>query len=688
MNSNKIPMGRRPRPATFPIWAFFVLMFVYFEVLLYLLIGISYSGASWLYITLTGSAIGLFVGALISLIRKPKTRKIVGIVIITLSTLLFATEFFLFRAFQTCMTIASIILGAGGVATGFTAIAFGLIFKGFWAIILYFLPLVIFCYFFPRITNDIPRKKSDRGPLNRIGIALFIQLFCLLIIQFSAVDRVKLFKQYDFDSSVHTFGLSNAVGLDFINSLRSDTSIGDFEDITPSDKDKEAVDTDSTTDTDEVIDIPTPPVVYGKNSLDIDFAALAESAKSNEIVKLHSYVASQTPSSKNEFTGLFKGKNLILITAEAFSAEVIDKDRTPTLYRLANKGIKFTDYYQPAWGGSTSTGEYSNIVGLVPMNGVKSIKDTIGKNMYYTMGNQLMRLGYYSLAFHNNSYTYYSRNLTHENLGYSKFIGYGNGIEEGVSKAWPQSDLEMMQYTLDLYADKQPFSIYYMTVSGHCLYNWTGNAMSKKNRAALENVNASETVKAYYAANMELEYGMQYLVSELERRGIADDTVIVISPDHYPYGLEKSEAWGTDKDYLAELYGYPASDIFKRDHSALIIWSGCLEDRDEPIVVDTPTYSLDIVPTLSNLFGTEFDSRLLVGRDVFSDAEPLVLWTNYSWINDKASYDASTGDFIVKPGVEVEDNYLKRIKAIVGNKITFSKSVIAQNYYNVVFGSK
>ena len=101
------------------------------------------------------------------------------------------------------------------------------------------------------------------------------------------------------------------------------------------------------------------PIVYGENKMDIDFEALANSTSSSTIKSLHSYVAGLTPSKQNEYTGIFKGKNLIMITAEAFSSEVIDPVMTPTLYRLANKGIKFTDYYQPDWGGSTTGGEYT-----------------------------------------------------------------------------------------------------------------------------------------------------------------------------------------------------------------------------------------------------------------------------------------------------------------------------------------
>jgi len=120
----------------------------------------------------------------------------------------------------------------------------------------------------------------------------------------------------------------------------------------------------------------------------------------------------------------------------------------------------------------------------------------------------------------------------------------------------------------------------------------------------------------------------------------------------------------------------------------LILWSGCLEDM-EPIIVDTPTSSLDIVPTLSNLFGTEFDSRLFPGRDVFSNAEALMFNLNYDWKTDKGSYNASTGKFMPDEGVvipeEYYDDYIKRIKSVVRNKVNYCRGVLETDYFRVLF---
>ena len=171
-------------------------------------------------------------------------------------------------------------------------------------------------------------------------------------------------------------------------------------------------------------------------------------------------------------------------------------------------------------------------------------------------------------------------------------------------------------------------------------------------------------------------------MEELEKAGIADDTVIVISADHYPYGLDPSDTWGNDKNYLAELYGVRYVTEERRDRNTLIIWSGCVESMD--IVVDSPVYSLDILPTLSNLFGLEYDSRLLPGRDVFSEEEPLVYWPNGSWKTDKGYYNANKGTFTPNEGLEVEEGYVERIKALVSNKQTFSRGVQNYNYYDVI----
>ena len=226
----------------------------------------------------------------------------------------------------------------------------------------------------------------------------------------------------------------------------------------------------------------------------------------------------------------------------------------------------------------------------------------------------------------------------------------------------------MMEATCDSYIDAYVndgtrFHAYYMTVSGHGLYTWADNQMSAKHRAEVEAQypEMPEPCQAYLACNIELDLALKHLVDKLEAAGVADDTLIVMTGDHYPYLIDK------EGDYYNELRGFEDKEgDISRYRNTLLMWSGAIE---EPIQVDTPCSTIDIVPTLCNLFGLEYDSRLYSGRDVFaenyqpdqySNCMPLVVFANNknqgnSWITAAGSYEASTKTFTPNEGVELED---------------------------------
>ena len=427
-------------------------------------------------------------------------------------------------------------------------------------------------------------------------------------------------------------------------------------------------------------DTSSDGITYGMQELDLTFPETTN----KKIKKMNDYVSSLTPSSRNEYTGMFKGKNIIFISAESLSSEVIRPDLTPTLYKLKTEGIQFENYYQPYYNSSTATGEFANLMGLVPTSGMRSFTSTIGKELYFTIGNETLRQGYHNIAYHNGTVEYYKRYLTHPNFGYSDFIAQGNGMEEGLSDSWPESDLEMFQYSLPQYIDKEPFCIYYMTLTAHFPYFKDLSVMTDQYGSLVENMGYSDVLEAYFTDMIDFDRGLAYLLDELENKEIADDTVLVISPDHFPYGLTKSDSYGTDKDYLPELFGFDPANEIERDHNSLIIWSKSLEKK-APIIVSEPVYSVDILPTLLNLFDLDYDSRLLAGRDVFSDALPLVIWPDYSWVSDKGYYLSETDTFVPKEGTDIPDDYLQNVQIIVSNKMNFSSLVLEEDYYRYLF---
>ncbi len=417
---------------------------------------------------------------------------------------------------------------------------------------------------------------------------------------------------------------------------------------------------------------PTPiPIDTSPNILDFDFNALAEGEKDKTIQTLHRYFAQVPPTNKNKYTGMFKGYNLIMITAEGFSPYAISKEKTPTLYRLVREGFVFNQFYTALWQTSTSDGEFVAMTGLIP-SGTRSMY--LGrKNLWpLTLGHQFNQLGVESKAYHDHTYTYYQRNETHTNLGYL-WKAKGNGLELP-SDCWPESDLEMINATVDEYTDENPFHVYYLTVSGHMNYTFTGNSIANKNRPLVEDLPYNNDAKAYIACQMELDMALEQLLAKLNEAGVADRTVIALSADHYPYGWEKSN--------LDELAGHVIDPVFEIYENNFILWC---QGMKESIVIDKPCSSMDILPTLSNLFGLSYDSRLLMGQDILSDAKPLVILSNRSFITDKVMYDSASRKTTLLTNETLPSDYIENMNQVVKNKFTVSKSILEKDYYRYLF---
>ncbi|MDO4551977.1 MAG: LTA synthase family protein [Bacillota bacterium] len=419
-------------------------------------------------------------------------------------------------------------------------------------------------------------------------------------------------------------------------------------------------------ETAEVEETPLPP-----NVMDVDFEALAEAETDGTLAAMDRYFAQEEPSLQNEKTGLFRGKNLVMICGESFSSFAIHPVYTPTLYKLQNEGFTFTNFYNPIWDVSTIDGEYVYTQGLLPKAGTWSMQDSAGNRLPFTMGNQFRKLGYKTLAYHNHYAEYYGRTESHPNMGYT-YKGLGTGLK--VTEIWPESDLQMLELTTGEYVGQGPFHVYYMTVSGHKNYNFTGQNMCARHREAVADLEMSEACRAYLACHIELDLAMEHLLRELEAAGELEDTVIVLCGDHYPYGLTEEE--------MSEFLGHPVDPVFEMYKSSLILYNSATP----PETVDKPCSSLDVLPTLSNLFGLEYDSRLLAGRDVFSDAPALVMFNDRSWITELAFYNGKTGEVTLRGSASLPRDYVEQVNQVVFNKFWFSQLILETDYYARVLG--
>ena len=595
-------------------------------------------------------------------------RQIVGILLVTVEVLFAEVQLVYQCIFGSFMPISQVSMGENVITNFNSQLVYGII-RNLPRILLLLLPLLaaILCL----VLRKVPALKQRlRWKQAQASFAMLLVLV-LVTAGLLFVGRNKPFSVYKTLANVNTSTDSSYKKVGMLA-----TTVQELHYMVSGGEDEVTYFTPSSLET------STAQQTYTSNSYnvieDIDFAKLAGSTDSAILKATDEYLAKITPSRKSNYTGLLKDYNLITLCAESFCPWFISEELTPTLYKMTHTGIIFKNYYG-SFQSVTTNGEYTMCMGLFPdMSRTKtdSSFNVAGTNyLPFCLGNALNEMGYTSYGYHDYIGDFYNRNITHANMGYN-FKAADSGLNVKID--WPSSDLEMMEASVDDYINSSsPFHAYYMTFSGHYQYNWD-NAMSAKNRAAVEDLPYSDPVKAYIACNLELEYALEYLVQRLEEAGIADKTCIVLTNDHYPYGL-------TEEEYN-ELAGQTLDTKFEKFRNSFICYVPGLSQN---IVVDEYCSTEDILPTLLNLFGAEYDSRLLAGTDVLSSGVHAAILSNRSFLTKAFRYDADTETVIpANEGVVISDELLQAYRQYVDNKFKLSSYIVNSDYYAHVFNKE
>lgn len=566
-----------------------------------------------------------------------------------------------FKIYEAIISFYSFLNG-GQVAEYWTTIL-DKIGQNWWGVILILIPAIVLIILHK--TKILQFEKSNKKQITiKILLVIILHLIGLLFINISGTEEIYSNKNLYYNIHVpkvttNRMGLYTAMRLDLKRLL-----FGFEENI--------------------IIDVVAIPEDAIKkeikyNVTDIDFDSLIAKETDKTIVSMHEYFKNQLPTEQNEYTGMFKDKNLVIFVAEGLSDVAIRKDVTPNLYKLYNEGFQFDNFYTPLFPVSTADGEYITDTSLIPKEGVWSIYKIKGNYMPYSYANAFEPLGYTSNSYHNHTATYYHRDEFLETLGYNSYLAVGTGLEARMNtKLWPNSDYEMIDVTVNDYINNDKFIAYYMTVSGHLNYTTVGNCMAQRNWDEVKDLPYTHKAKAYLATQIELDKAIGKLLTELEKTGKLDETVIVVSPDHYPYGLTLEE--------LNELSTYERDNTFEKHHTPLLIWSGSMK---EPIKIEKVCSSLDVLPTVLNLFGVEYDSRLLMGNDILSNnKEQIVIFSDRSFITEKGRYSSITGEFISKGEEKVDETYIEEISQIIYQKYKMSALILENNYYSKVLNSE
>lgn len=595
----------------------------------------------------------LIINILSRLTKNIIVNKIINLILSSFFIIIIIGQFVHYKFYDSIFSIYSMISGAKQVMGFFDTIIL-VIKNNFSTIFILLIPFILMIIFNKKINFErIDFKKI----LIFLGIILISFTIPLLIINISKKED-NIYSKYNLYYNVHfptqsvkEFGLAKTFSLDIYRYITK------FEDkiIIKNVFNEETFDNNK------------------YNILNIDFDNLIEKESDKTIKEMHEYFKQTIPTLKNKYTGLFEGKNLIFITGESVNINAIDENITPTLYKLTHNGFVFNNFYTPIYYTSTSDGEWTSLVSLLPTEGVWSFTKSINNDMKFALGNMFKSNNYKTFAYHNNSCEFYNRNKTHPNIGFDKFLACGNGLEKRINcNVWPESDFEMFSKTYTDYYKEKLFVAYYMTVSTHLSYTWEGNYIANKNKDLVKNLDLSETSKGYIATHIELDKALKYLMEELEKENILDDTVIVLVADHYPYGLKNNEMYELNKNIKDEKF-----DIHK---NFLAIYNSEIKD---PIFIDKYASNIDILPTLYNLFNIKYDSRLLIGKDILADNnDGIVIFNDRSFITKDGKYNSLNNSFIKYN--EVSNGYLENKINEVYNKYLYSRLILEKDYYKYI----
>lgn len=696
---------------------FFSVSFVYMELLFHIAI---YHGvdSNILHPLTFAIACGLTLSALTSFWHRI-ANAITAYTVWGIFTIYYIAQFVYYKIFRTFLSLVSI--GGAHDAMNFKSVLFATLRANWYVILLFLLPLICLVLLNrSKFTFDRCRIGESNGVLKGVIVqtassaVMWIAAICLLAVHGTgAYTPYSLFHgRYVLELSMNKLGVVMTTGRDCTVMITKSNSDKTFEltesalDIQNdsnnlaslsgndgSDTNKPSGSTsdsgnnessNSTSGSSDVSDLKnstesSEPQYVPQIDENINLTQLYNSTDDDELKSITAYFSGVQPTYTDEYTGMFKDYNVVFVTAESLSTYGISKEATPTLYKIYHEGFEFTNFYNPLWYHSTIDGEFANCLSQYPASSKWSFEESADTYQPYALGNILNSQGYKSYGYHDFDATYYDRTSTHPNMGYTTFKAIGAGLD--IPDHVMYSDLECIEAVYNDFIDDDHFNMYLMSFSGHLPYDYDNQYICQKNREEAESLLSgkgySDEAVAYVAAQMELDKALEYLMDKLEEAGKLDNTLFVVAPDHYPYGLSDgvyNELAGKDIE----------DDDFELHRNQFGIWSSSME---KPVVIDKLCASIDILPTVLNLLGADFDSRLLAGRNILSDSDELVIFADQSFITDKIKYDAATGEttYLV-PESQVPDGYLDSMIAEVENRLYISDEVISTDYFSFVYG--
>lgn len=383
---------------------------------------------------------------------------------------------------------------------------------------------------------------------------------------------------------------------------------------------------------------------YTVRNFYITFLKSDEGANQKDLDFLKEEYSKEKEVNKNKYTEKYKDNNLIIVQLEGLDSWLINKNDTPTLYNMMKNSINFTNHYSYYnGGGSTFNSEFAVNTGFITPLSYTQNAYTFNKNSFpYSLAHLFKEQGYTVNAFHMNTKEYYSRGTNYKNWGYDNYYGLVDQNTYKDNSYYLDRELLLNEEFKEKMFGSEKFVDYIITYTNHMPFSpEKGNCKMLLDLDSKENENVSYDLTEEDCARRqakETDYMMELLVKELKERELFDKTTIVVLTDHYLYTL-------SDKSIL-DKYKNTSNNLI--NHTPFFIYTN---NKDKK-TIKTVTSQLNVLPTVLNLFGIDYNPNYYIGQDALSNNyQKLVFFSDYSW------YD---GNVYVDGGVVTNNKYINQ----------------------------
>ncbi len=378
--------------------------------------------------------------------------------------------------------------------------------------------------------------------------------------------------------------------------------------------------------------------------------------------RVDEFLAAKGPMKENTYTGLFEGKNVILVMMESMDTWMINKKDTPTIHMMMQKGINLTNYNAPFFGaGFTFGSEFAFNTGFFTPSSAISASNFSTNTFPYSLARLFKEAGYTTNSFHFNNPEFYNRGIMHKSFGYEK---YHSLDEYGITGVEAELDSNMIKCD-GVYEDmtkSTPFMNFVVTYSAHLPY--TGDSpkleLAKTYYPKLINKTENEKRNNIRVLAKDTDEFFRILLERLKADGLLDDTVIIAYTDHFAYGVYDDallDEWKGDK--LS--YTIPA-----------FIYAKGIKHKE----ISKPMMTIDWAPTIVNLFGLN-PNATYIGNDIFNpENKGFALFETWAWMDDKMYYEHSETEVSDEEKEYIEANN-KRVK----DSIEVNNIMVLGDYY-------